>query len=236
MALADGGDRARTGGRRALAAAAPGSRLGPLRRRRAGARAAPQGDRGLQAGPVRHAAAALCGAACRGSRAGTVPALPGDGIALGGAGLSGFRRRPDRRRADAGRDRRPGSRSSWRSTMSTSPSSSGGAREPTRVPAMAATSSGSAMGAASMPDEADFLTRWSRRKAAARREEQTEPAAVATAAERSRSRSPLLRRCRSSRRSCRTRRRWRPARTSRRSWPRTCRATCGGRPCDGCGG
>jgi hypothetical protein len=32
-----------------------------------------------------------------------------------------------------------------------------------------------------MPDEADFLTRWSRRKAAARREEQVEPEAVATA-------------------------------------------------------
>lgn len=34
-----------------------------------------------------------------------------------------------------------------------------------------------------MPDEADFLTRWSRRKAAARREEQTEPTPVAIAAQ-----------------------------------------------------
>jgi hypothetical protein len=32
-----------------------------------------------------------------------------------------------------------------------------------------------------MPDEADFLARWSRRKAAARREEQVEPEAIATA-------------------------------------------------------
>jgi hypothetical protein len=43
-----------------------------------------------------------------------------------------------------------------------------------------------------MPDEADFLTRWSRRKAEARREEQTEPTPVATAVQPEPAAAPLL--------------------------------------------